>query len=215
MRERLQALITRIDALELRERALIMLAVLTVLWALWDVFLMQPLERSQTADQARIETLQSQVREMDEAARQLLERSARDPDRLMRTEIAELEQALESLDATLEDRAADLIEPRQMARMLEEVLTRESGLRLRSLRSLPAEPLIGADQEAVERIYRHGVEIEFTGTYMQTLDYLRAVEDLPWRFFWEAIELDVERHPRVTVRILVYTLGSREGLLGV
>ena len=28
------------------------------------------------------------------------------------------------------------------------------------------------------------------------IDYLHALEALPWRFFWEAVEIDVTDHPR-------------------
>lgn len=217
LRERWRQLVNRIDALSLRERGFILVAVLAVLWAAWDLFLMQPLVQQQEASQARIEQLRTEASRLDDATRQMIERGGVDPDRRLREEIVRLRQELAELDAELEDRTADLIEPRQMARMLEEVLTRETDLRLVSLRNLDARPLVESEDAEGERahIYRHGVAIEFSGTYLSTLAYLQAVEELPWRFFWDSIHLEVERHPRARVRIVVFTLGTREGMLGV
>ena len=54
--------------------------------------------------------------------------------------------------------------------------------------------------------YRHGFRIRFVGSYLKTIDYLHALEALPWRFFWDAVEIDVKDHPEAEGSIVVYTL---------
>ena len=70
----------------------------------------------------------------------------------------------------------------------------------------------GREQVAV---YRHGVEIVFRGSYLATLDYLQSLQSLPWDFYWDGVQLQVEDYPKAQVRITVYTLSLKRGWIGV
>jgi len=140
------------------------------------------------------------------------------------------------VDQRLRALTVDLIPPREMARVLEAVLARDRGLRLLRLENLGTRPLVepaaeGGDGQAegrqaaagpapedeaatVPRIFRHDLRMEFEGTFLDTLRYLQALERLPWRFYWDSVTLEVERHPRARVRIQVHTLSLEEGWIG-
>ena len=38
---------------------------------------------------------------------------------------------------------------------------------------------------------------------------------LPWRFFWDHVEYRVEQYPQGRLKLTVFTLGLREGWVGV
>jgi hypothetical protein len=46
------------------------------------------------------------------------------------------------------------------------------------------------------------------------LRYLEAIQSLPYRFTWESVELETVSHPTNRTRIVLYTLGLDQGLLG-
>jgi MSHA biogenesis protein MshJ len=63
-------------------------------------------------------------------------------------------------------------------------------------------------------VYKHGLTLTLKGSYFDVLDYLHAVEESPWHFFWERLEYRVGHYPEAEVTLRVYTLGDHEELIG-
>ena len=59
------------------------------------------------------------------------------------------------------------------------------------------------------------LQIEFKGSYLSTLEYLQALNKLPWKFYWDSLELKVDKYPVSTIVITVHTLSFHEGWIGV
>ena len=64
-------------------------------------------------------------------------------------------------------------------------------------------------------VFKHSVFVSLAGEYFDVLSYLQALERLPWKFYWEAIDYQVTDYPRAKVVIEVYTLSTEAGILGV
>jgi len=209
----------------LRERAVLLLlgAVLVgMLWAelLWDgqraraARLATDLDSSQT----RIAALATQIRALETEART-------DPDAALKRQRKQLEARMAKLDRRLKEQMAELIDPASMARVLEAILTRHTDLRLRRIENLPTRPLLAdadtqRDGKAAGKaqragVYRHGLEMEFSGSYLSLLAYLRELDALPWKFYWDALKLKVERYPQAVIVIRVHTLSLDKGWIGV
>ena len=98
--------------------------------------------------------------------------------------------------------------------MLEEVLTRETDLRLVSVQSLPSLALTEDKDTSTNKrgktvvpgVYQHALKIEFTGSYLSTLGYMQALENLSRRFYWGSVDFAVEAYPQARVTITVNTL---------
>ncbi|MDY6943282.1 MAG: hypothetical protein SVU69_09755 [Pseudomonadota bacterium] len=225
IKEKLQIVISWIDARTVRERVVIMLTLLGVLWIGWDALLMQPLSASVNDQQARIEALYEEIEQAEQSAQRILVASHGDPDSDTRSSLQAAQGEKEELDRLLAQFTERLISPIEAARALEAVLEQHQSLRLIRLESLKAVPLLpdendppaesGDEGQQTPQVFRHGVAIELEGGYLATLAYLRALEALPWRFLWSQISLDVTAYPKATVRIVVQTLGLEEGWIGV
>ncbi len=220
----MQKLIDRIDALSLRERLLLLAAALFVLFSAWNFLLIQPLDKQQAAAQKQIAMLHKQVDALNTAIRTSVEASTRDPNAILRQQITQTRHQISTLDASLREATGGLVDPKDMAPLLEQVLEKQHGLRLVSIHSQPPEPLIKIDHgvkdsaaavPAVSLIYRHGLTIELEGSYAATLAYLQALEKLRWHFYWDSVELHMDRYPNNRVTIVVHTLSLNEGWLGV
>jgi MSHA biogenesis protein MshJ len=61
----------------------------------------------------------------------------------------------------------------------------------------------------------HPVEIVIEGSYLDVLEYLRALEALPWHFYWKVLELNSGTYPLNRVRIELSTLSMDKEWLGV
>lgn len=217
-------LLARIDALSLKERVLLLAAVLAVVLFLWQRGLMRPLEARQAALAAQMSQTRTATASLNRQGAKIVAASATDPDAATRAELAAVRTQITAADRRLGDLTRRLIKPKQMPQVLEAVLQKTQGLKLIALQGLgvkplvePAAPVKGKQAETVPAVgvYRHGMRIEFEGGYLQTLAYLRELEGLPWGFFWEGMSFKVEGYPHARGSITVYTLSLDQSWIGV
>lgn len=213
IKDRLLPHVAKIDALSMRERLLMFITMLVLIAILWHTLLMQPL--SQRADQTR--TQLNELEQRISSANQNLEdqimqlASGGDEQRLR---IASLRRRIDEINATLGNHAAELIDPSEMAQVLEGVLKEQSRLNLVRIRNTTPDSLSADEDPSAVTFYRHGLEIEVEGSYAACLEYLSAIESLPWRLYWQVLELDVIDYPLNRIRIEVGTLSLDEEWIG-
>jgi MSHA biogenesis protein MshJ len=205
-----QNLARRFDALTLRERVLVSAGVLTLLFMFWDMALMQPLGAHRARLAAELADLESGIAETADAA-------TTDPLQLSINERAALREQIKTTDAKLESTAAGLIPPQRMIGVVRDVLSKQHGLKLVSLQNLGAHPLVPpADGTTPESgPYVHPISVVVEGSYFDVLAYLRALEALPWRFYWKTFDLSTTQYPTNRVRIELSTLSMDKAWLGV
>jgi len=216
--------LARIDALSLRERGLLLFVVVFVIYLAWDNLLIGSLDSERKRLTTQIGELQAQTAKIEAQVQATLRTYSVDPDRENHERLKQLKSELLALDTQLKDMVLGLIEPRQMSKVLEGVLRRDTELRLIRIESLSPRPLIDGDTKGrgeqgkdsqLVGVYRHGLVIEFEGTYLDTLRYLKVLEGLPWQFYWDNVELQVGNYPHAHVVVTVYTLSLKEGWIGV
>ena len=202
-----------IDAMTLRERGLIMLTGIALIAAVWFLFLVEPLNQKADARTGQLQELQERVDEVNRnLQQQVLEIAGGSAEQ--RARVASVNLQIESINEQLGDYAAELIDPSEMASVLEGVLADQKSLHLVRIRNLPSETLAASEEENATRFYRHGLEIEVEGSYHACLEYLAEIEDLPWRLYWQILDLEVIDYPTNRIRIEVSTLSLDEEWIG-
>lgn len=213
IRAHVAPLLAKIDALSLRERLLVLLTCLMLIAALWYALLMQPLAQRATQSRTEIAALEDRIaaanRSLEE---QILQLGGGGADH--RSRIASLQRRIDEINTTLGNHAAELIDPAEMARVLEGVLKEQSRLSLVRIRNTTPESLSTSDKEDGATFYRHGLEIEVEGSYAACLEYLDAIEALPWRLYWQMLEIEVIEYPQNRIRLEVSTLSLDEEWIG-
>jgi MSHA biogenesis protein MshJ len=227
MIERLRLMWIAIQRLRPREKALLMAIVVGAVWLLSDRLFVAPLgKRLAVASQHR-DQLESEVTGAEAAVATLRATQQREGDPLgaMRAQIAKTRMQIVALDGEMSKlTAAGVVGPQDMVDALNQMLAASPRLSLVSLRNLPPKTLLddpaapraadAAHAPAVQ-VFRHSVEISLTGSYLDTLEYLHGIEQLPWHLFWDEIDIQTEAYPQAKVRIVLSTLSLDEGLLGV
>lgn len=214
---RLQA---QVDALSLRERALLLAGTFMILFLLWDWLLMSDLARQSATVNTEIRQIQDRMNQLSSTLTTAAQTRGSDPNATLQDELGRLRTDIETLDVTLGQRHGSIIPPQQMAQVLESVLAKHGKLKLIGVRSLDRRTLFEDSMAAAEAslpgsVFRHGMELEVEGRYLDVLAYLQELENLPAHFFWDRIVLDSRTYPANRVRILVYSLNLEEGWLGV
>ncbi len=206
----------RINALALRERGIIFVAILVVVYGIAANFLFPPMNVEQARLKKQLTDKRAQIQAIEGQIQVALAKSAVDPDAGNRAKRAQLEAQLKALDESLATVTARLVPPKEMTRMVEQVLLKNRRLEVVHLKSLPPEPLQQLASAATGgggglTAYRQGMHIELRGNYLDILAYLRELEALPWKMFWGQVSLKVEQYPVSHVTLRIYTLSTQPG----
>lgn len=71
----------------------------------------------------------------------------------------------------------------------------------------PGAPAAGsAPAKPAPLLFRHGVEIELQGNYLDMVDYMEALETMPTQLFWGKAKLNAEKYPNARLTLTLYTL---------
>lgn len=220
MNKQLSSLFEKFDAMNERERLSIMSLSVIAIIVIFVELLISPLNEQYRIIDKQIVDSQAQTKQLQNQILVLNAKKNRDPDFQEKQKIKLLNEQISNLDVHLKERMHGLIEPKQMAKVLEVVLTKNTDLKLQRVQSLGAKPLspvkVKEGEEPEELgIYRHGLQIQFTGSYLSTLKYLKALDELPWDFYWDVLELNVDKYPTSSIIITVHTLSFHERWIGV
>jgi MSHA biogenesis protein MshJ len=193
----------RFDRLSLRERLLITAAVLGVIFAGFNLLVLNRLE-------ARKSQLSAQLNEIVDgingtAAALSGEGSGAGMGELVRAR--SLSERLERTSRELDSASAGLIPPQRMVQVIHDVLDQQQGVVLVSLRTLPPYPLLTDKPD--DGPYVHAVDLVLEGQYLDVLAYLRALEGSRWHFYWQSIDLDAGLRPKTQVRVRLGTVSAR------
>ena len=216
-------LVKKYEALSLRERAMVALAVLGGAIFIWHSMFMEPLR-------FRRLTLDSELALASDAGFVAQSADLTDPRQINLQRAAELQTQQQSLDARISSTASGFVSAEKMVQVLNDVLDRQGRLELVSIRNLPvvslappravdpnAEtgPAPAAGNGPGQPPFVHPIELVIDGQYADVVEYLEALEKLPYRFRWSSLELVTAGYPRNRVRIVLSTLSLDSTWLGV
>ena len=208
------------DARNERERILIIVVSVVAVISFWLVLVSDPqsLQREQLKTQHA--NLKLQEKALQSQITAIVKRSQKDPNKANEREIARLRQSIETINASLQKKMRGFVDPSRMAGVLEDVLKQRSSLELIRLESLPAEFIFADTQQKDQKkpqagLYRHGFKMVLHGSYLQTLGYLKTLEDLPWDFYWDSIEVEIQKYPQAKIVLQLHTLSLKESWIGV
>ena len=230
MKEKWSLLKSGFEAFQMRERLLIVGAVVAVGYLLWDFLLLQPMSKNIVMIEARERVARQAIQTTGAEVTVLQSISQKDPNIALRHEIGELERKLASLDQQLDALAVGLVPAQQLPKIMHEVLSKSGKLTIEHLATLPPQELalsrtVKTEMPAADttadatplpreaKVYKHSVVLNVTGDFAGVVQYLRELERSDWRFYWETLSYKVTSYPNAKVRIRVFTLSSQRGVL--
>jgi MSHA biogenesis protein MshJ len=218
LRKAVRQLAERIDAFSLRERGLIFVTVLVLLYFAASGLLFGPLRSQQQQLEGELRMKREQAATINAQVQKIVHEATRDPDKENAERLKVLRERLAQLDPRLARVTQSLVSPRDMARFVEQVLTRNRALqvvKIEGLAPVPVEGEAAAQTAPASGVYKHGMRIEVRGRYTDLVGYLRALEDLPWRVFWGQATLASEEYPMSRLTLTIYTLSLRQSWIGI
>lgn len=218
MNSKLKQYAQRFDAQSLRERGLIAISLIVVISFLWW-------SNYATPRMAEIEALQAEnhriARDTENARaiiRDIRQSIATGVQQEKEVQLAKLARDLAALEERLRVTTIELIDPEKMFQLMNQLIYKDSRLKLLSLKRREVKPAIPSDNEEEPDeagIYRHVLEIEFAGGYLDILRYMQTLEALDWKLLWDEIEIASDEYPKATVKVVISTLSTRKEWVGI
>lgn len=214
LKKQFQGFANRIDAMSLRERALIFVTLLVALYFLAVNVLFGPLNRENERWQQQLSQKRQETQAL-ELQVQALANTGEVPGSAKSNKLEALRENLKIMDADLGRVTSGLVSPREMARLMEQMLLRNRGLQVIKVESIQATPLQEGGGSTGAVVYKHGMHVEVKGGYLDTLRYLKSLEALPWKVFWGKVALKSEKYPDSRVSLVIYTISTNEAWIGL
>lgn len=204
----------RFESLTSREKIIVFVALLAALWSSWDNLFYQPISLKQNTLTQQLSNINSQLASQQQVEAQLENNNKTDPNAVNQAKLLELKTQYSGLQEQIMFGDKKFVPASLMAKALSDMLKQNQQLTLVKLDTLPTSTLLDAKQQH-HPIYKHGLAITFTGNYTDTVNYLKALEALPWAIVWDSIDYQVKEYPVAEITIHVVTLSFEEGWLGV
>lgn len=202
MKQKWQLLAARIDAMQLRERVFLFIALLVSCLALADTLWLTP---AQTAHKQTKQKFDAQSAELSRLREELgTAAQTVDPSKAVRDDIAATNLRLDSINQEI--RAVAPIEQGGPAieQTLVQFLRRQDGLTLLSTGTLKADAPIGGMTNVPTGLTRRGLELSVAGSYADLVRYVRTLENALPTLRWGTLQLKTTRQaPEMTLQVYV------------
>jgi MSHA biogenesis protein MshJ len=210
----------KVDAMSMRERALIFATVAILALSLVNTLLLEPLLQREKAVNSQMLQQQQKMNEIQSQFAAILQENSPNSNSPQRNQLSQLKQEIAEGNTYLKSNRERLVQPEKMAEHLRQLLNRNSRLQLVALQTLPVTSLIeqpnvkGADHAQTEmpaaslnkQVFKHGVQLTLRGNYLDLLQYLSALESLPQQMYWAKVQMSVVQYPAAELTLILYTL---------
>ncbi|MGS0743385.1 hypothetical protein ACVBEF_16405, partial [Glaciimonas sp. GG7] len=229
MKQIVQRVVQAIDAKSLRERIAIFAGIVSILILVINAFVFDAQFDEQKELTEKTQMRQTKIAQMQTEIQTIVGAQAFNPDAANTLRLQNLQTKSQELRADLQGLSSVLVKPENMAALLEQILIRNNGLHLVSLKTLPVSSL-GQSTDIAPKvspqqimksasvpsaptpdmshsaIYKHGVEMVIRGKYPDMLAYMTALEAMPSHLYWGRVTMQVDTYPETTWTLSVFTL---------
>lgn len=141
MKQKIQQWRDRFEALSVRERAIIVIALLGGIYTTWNLALMKPLHKQQSVTLSDISRWQNQIKDINSKITMISDGMTGSGESGSLLRIKNLKDEISKINQIKKDITVGFIRPEQMADVLKGLLKKEPGLKLVRLQSLAVSPL--------------------------------------------------------------------------
>lgn len=210
----INSFLTWFDSISKRERMILIITVTVAIIYSWDNFFYQPLQIQKKSLSIELLSLQSNIQEQEILASTITTKGNVDPNLVKQKKLAKIKLEIKSLKEQLEVGVKQFVPAENMAQALQQILNQNKNLTLIKLETLPVAALLDTPEQK-PWLFKHALNITITGSYFETLDYLKSLESLAWHINWNSIDYQVDDYPLAITTFQIYTLSFEEQWLGL
>lgn len=200
-----------------REKSLILISVLVLVWFTAINFIIEPLfsrydelTKDNEASNASIAAVNLQIESIQN-------KLASDPLAKLSVELDSLNIQHDKQIGLLEAYQLSLLESDEMSDLIEEIASENKYLSLISLKSQLPEVILEQNNEGNKSplLYKHAMSITLKGRYFALLQFMKKIEAKEESVLWGDIDYHVENYPNAVISFDIYTVSTDKEFIGV
>ena len=213
MKDKLEFIEEKVNALEVRERVIVCVTVIILMVGLFDQLWFSPyLENISALKKEHKESVKS-GQDFRNTLVILEGEISRDPNQTIRKEISLAEKEAKKMDEVLTQSSVGLISPERMLPVLGEVVGKSSGLRLIEMLNIPPERLNANKDVEQVTLFKHGLELHFSGSFENAREYVRRLENMREKVYLDEVSFQLSEYPNGEFVLKAHTLSVYEALI--
>ena len=206
----------KVDALSSRERVIIAVTIIAVIFGIYNQFVLDPFLKHRKELQQQLSAIGPEMEVMQQSMESLIKRQANDPNVSLRKAIERKSQEIDGLERIIKSETKRLIDPQKMPKILGYLLSRQSALKINSVKSASGEPIyFDAERKKPSGLFKHDLTMSLEGTYYQVQSYLKNIEEMAEQVYWDDMTFVSKKYPIGVLNLNVHTLSTSKELIGV
>lgn len=231
MNASLQALSTKFAALKQRERWMVFIAGIAVVYGVLNALVLDPMLNKQHLLTTELAQSQMQLSDMQTQISNIQQNPVVDIDRENQQNITGLNAKVQTQQQQLNDLQNNLVSPERMPALLKSLIRNDADLQLVSMKTLTPENFLIQKDDALQSstgaassgipksseavIYKHALALTLAGNYLDLLHYAESLQALSNQVLWENAVLTSKEHPVNELTVTVYTLSLDKTWLSI
>ncbi len=201
----------KFDLLTSREKVLTAMSGFVAIAGLGLMFVVEPLHQSQIFTEDQLQKTKLNLNEVNSLNQVMQQKLSVSPNLELEQKLARLNLEIDDLTLQMKNKVDGLVSAPNMPQLMENVLNKTTRLTLLSMMSLPAVQLATTEDASY---FLHEVQLKLKGKYFDIMDYLKALEALPAKYYWRSVDYRVTNYPWAEFIINVYTLSESPIFIG-
>lgn len=210
---RIDSALEKYRDLSSRERKLAVITVHVVIAAIYLILIAVPIWNTALYERTHANEIETNVLRMQAHLERLRSTPVLDPNESVRDDIQKIVTQKDIIEERIRSLTDTLVSAENMPKVLEHMLTQDRSLKLVSLENSAGENVVLNDEFSDVDLFRHGVTIHMAADYPAVMSYLKRLDSMPWKLYWQSLDYNIEEYPSGDLRLEVFTLSTREELL--
>lgn len=221
MNTQLKDLEKKYNALSLRERAMVAVAVLAVIYFLWYTVLYSYLLTTDEEVFNNLQKIKTQISQIEGQIDSISELVGRNPTANLIAQSQSLKTENEVLNQKIREYIKNMVPPTDIDEMLNNIIQKATGLTVLGIENIEVKPLFDSKdidlygKRAVFQIFKHGVIVQLQGNYFDVVRFLKALEKQKLNVIWSSFSYEVIKYPKAKIALELNTLSLEDEWIGV
>jgi MSHA biogenesis protein MshJ len=204
----------RMNVMKPRERALIFACALVVFYMTWNWLVNSVIFAGDETQVSAMDKVKQDIDTLNTQITTIINNVTQDKTAL--ENLNNLKGETDSLRKQIFALTKDMVSPQDMERIVRELIAKTQGLTILNLESIASIPLfVEPEKNQIATVYNHGLKLVVEGDFFNILNFLESLESQHLKMIWDELDYEVEKYPKATVTLILHTIGSGEGWIGV
>lgn len=205
-----------LDQRNSRESVLIFLVGFSLIYLLWNLLFELPLHHKREILEKQNQDLMRDL-EVQKQSLNSIERiiaSSSFTQNLTRKD--QLSKQTRSVGKELQNLELSFVPVQWLSQITNDLIAQQAEVVLISMKTFSQEPWLkttGVKMHFLanmQDVYQHKMEVEFRGSYFNTIAFLNHLEKLPWHLYWDRLDYQVLAYPEAKVVARFYVLSNQK-----